>query len=104
MATPAPTVKPTDEPKPSAKPPKQPDKRLKLEDVLKLMVADGLITTAQSELVARSRTKQYDHPLQLIAAQQWKSVKAPHRLMILEWLVEWLAGKLKVPYLSLIHI
>ena len=101
MATPAPTVKPTDEPKPSAKPPKQPDKRLKLEDVLKLMVADGLITTAQSELVARSRTKQYDHPLQLIAAQQWKSVKAPHRLMILEWLVEWLAGKLKVPYLHI---
>jgi general secretion pathway protein E len=103
MATPASTVKsaPPDEPKPAAKPPKQPDRRLRLEDVLKLMVADGLVAAANAEQVARSRTKQYDHPLELIAAQQWRSAKAPHKLMILEFLVEWLAGRLKVPYLHI---
>ena len=34
-------------------------------------------------------------------AQKWKSAKPPHKLMTLEWLVEWLAGKLKVPYLHI---
>src|SRR5664279_2657140 len=86
---------------PSRRAPKQPDRRLHLDDILKLMVPDGLVSNASAEHVARSRTKQYDHPLELIAAQQWKSGKAPHKLLTLESLVEWLAGKLKVPYLHI---
>ncbi|MCC7328503.1 MAG: type II/IV secretion system protein [Burkholderiales bacterium] len=114
MSTPAPGVKPSPiEAVPAAgdaSPPpvgagvparkhKQPDRRLRLDDILKLMVADGLVGTAEADNVARSRTKQYEHPLELIAAQQWKSAKPPHKLLTLESLVEWLAGKLKVPYL-----
>ncbi len=75
------------------------DRRLRLDDVLKLMVADGLVARADADRVARTRTRQYDHPLALVAAQHWKSTKAPHAAMTLEWLVEWLAGKLGVPYL-----
>ena len=86
---------------PPAKPQKQADRRLRLDDILKLMVADGLLSAADADQLKRSRTKQYDHPLELIASVQKKSPKPPHRLMTLEWLVEWLAGKLKVPYLHI---
>src|SRR5437868_3378913 len=74
------------------------DRRLRLDDILKLMVADGLIAGAEADKLARSRTLRFEHPLEAIADQKWKSVRAPHRLMTLEWLVEWLAGKLDVPY------
>jgi general secretion pathway protein E len=74
------------------------DRRLRLDDILKLMVMDGLVGQPEAEHLGRSRTKQYDHPLELVAAQKWKSAKPPHKLMTLEWLVEWLAGRLKVPY------
>ncbi|MFO1308315.1 MAG: GspE/PulE family protein [Burkholderiales bacterium] len=77
------------------------DRRIRLEDILKLMVADGLVGRADAERVARVRTRQYDHPLALVAAQHWKSAKAPHAAMTLEWLVEWLAGKLGVAYLHI---
>ena len=75
-----------------------PDRRLRLDDVLKLMVADGLILPADAERIARSRTQRFEHPLELIAEQKLKSLKAPHRMLLLEPLVEWLAGKLDIPY------
>ena len=104
MATPAtsvPSSPPAGAAPPTAKPQKQPDRRLRLDDILKLMVADGLISAADADQLKRSRTKQYDHPLELIASVQKKSLKPPHKLMTLDWLVEWLAGKLKVPYLHI---
>ena len=80
---------------------KRNDRRLRLEDVLKLMVADGLVPAADAENLKRSRTKQFDHPLELIASVQWKSAKPPHKVLHLEWLVEWLAGKLGIAYLHI---
>src|SRR5512132_12926 len=84
-----------------AKPPSGgalPDRRLRLDDILKLMVADGLILPADAERVARSRTQRFEHPLELIAENKFKSLKPPHKTLLLEPLVEWLAGKLGVPY------
>src|SRR5947199_2416814 len=78
-----------------------PDRRLRLDDVLKLMVADGLVGGIDADKLARSRTMRFDHPLEAIADQKWKSLQAPHKLMTLEWLVEWLAGKLDIPYLHI---
>ena len=37
-------------------------------------------------------------PLELIAEQKWQPLAPPHKLLTLEVLVEWLAGKLGVPY------
>ena len=74
------------------------DRRLRLDDILKFMVMDGLVPPADAEHLGRSRTKQYEHPLELIAAQRWKSAKTPHKLMTIDWLVEWLAGRLKLTY------
>ena len=78
-----------------------PDRRLRLDDILKLMVADGLVAAADAEELARSRTQRFEHPLELIADQKWKSLEPPHRLLTLDALVEWLAGKLGVPYLHI---
>ncbi len=75
------------------------DRRLRLEDILKLMVADGLIPVTEAEKLARVRTRQFDHPLELVAAQKYKSGKPPGPMLTLEVLVEWLAGKLGIPYL-----
>jgi general secretion pathway protein E len=77
---------------------KSSDRRLRLDDILKFMVMDGLVSGPDAEHLGRSRTKQYEHPLELIAVQKWKSAKAPHKLMTMDFLVEWLAGRLKVPY------
>jgi general secretion pathway protein E len=77
------------------------DRRLRLDDILKLMVAEGLVTSADAESLARTRTLRFEHPLEAIADQKWKSAKPPGKVMTLEWLVEWLAGKLDVPYLHI---
>jgi general secretion pathway protein E len=95
MATPAQTARPGAA---SRDPAAGGDRRLRIEDILKLMVADGHVAAADAEKLARVRTQQYEHPLELVAAQKWKSAKPPNPLMTLEWLVEWLAGKLGVRY------
>jgi len=77
------------------------DRRLRLDDILKLMLADGLVSAPDAEVLARSRTHRFEHPLEAIADRKWKSPKPPHRVMTLEWLVEWLAGKLGIAY---VHI
>jgi general secretion pathway protein E len=77
------------------------DRRLRLEDILKLMVADGLATATDADKLARHRGSRGDHPLELIANQKWKALAPPHATLTLEWLVEWLAGKLGVPYLHI---
>ncbi len=74
------------------------DRRLRVEDILKLMVADGLVTAAEADRLSRSRTQRFDHPLELIADKKWRSLVPPRPLLTLETLVEWLAGKLGVPY------
>ena len=65
------------------------------------MVADGLVSAPDAEKLARSRTQRYEHPLELIADQKWHSLLPPRKLLTLEFLVEWLAGKLGVPYLHI---
>jgi general secretion pathway protein E len=77
------------------------DRRLRLDDILKLLVADGLVAAADAEKLARARAPRVEHPLETIAEQKWKSLVPPHRLLVLEGLVEWLAGKLGVRYLHI---
>jgi general secretion pathway protein E len=77
------------------------DKRLRLDDILKLMVADGLVAAGEADKLAKGRTLRFEHPLEAVADQRWKSAQPPHKMMTLEWLVEWLAGKLDVPYMHI---
>src|SRR5947209_8813810 len=74
------------------------DRRLRLDDILKLMVADGLLPAAEAEKLSRARVHRFEHPLEFLADQHLRAPKPPHKPLGLEQLVEWLAGKLGVPY------
>ncbi len=99
MATPIPAAPAAAGPKPKAQIAQ--DRRLRLEDVLKLMVADGLVPANEADKVARARDGRGEHPLEFIASKRWKAASPPHTLLTLDWIVEWLAGKLGVPYLHI---
>ena len=77
------------------------DRRLRLEDILKLMVADGLVSAHDADKLARARVGRGEHPLEFIASQRWKAAAPPHTPLTLDFVVEWLAGKLGVPYLHI---
>src|SRR5574340_825299 len=78
--------------------PPRADRRLELRDILKLMVAEGLIGAAAADQIARARTRRFEHPLELVAEQRLRGGTPPGKLLTLEVLVEWLAGRLGVPY------
>ena len=78
MATPIPSMKATL----ATVGNKAPDRRLHLDDILKLMVADGLVGTPEAEQLARSRTRQWEHPLEAVAgsgAEEAASRRPPGR-------------------------
>jgi len=100
MATPVPAANLAVKPQPAPTQAVQ-DRRLRLEDILKLLVADGLVAAPVAEKLARARGSRGEHPLGFIADQKWKSAVSPHPTLTLDWLVEWLAGKLGVPYLHI---
>ncbi len=76
------------------------DHRLTLSEVLDELVADGQVDRVDADkLIAERRMHRGDHhPLVLIADQKWKMAKPPSKLMHLEWLSEWLAGKTGLDY------
>jgi general secretion pathway protein E len=77
------------------------DRRLRLDDVLKLLVADGIVRATDAERLARARAGRPDHPLEVIADQKWRTATAPATPITLDWLVEWLSRKFGVPF---VHI
>ena len=74
--------------------------RLALSEVLDALIAEGLVARADADqLIADRRLHRTEHhPLVLIADQKWKSLKAPHKVMHLEWLTEWLAQQVGLDY------
>src|SRR6195256_4903503 len=98
MATPA-----LNTPAPSAGGPafKGPSRRLRLEEILTLLQADGLVASADAEALLRSPSKRMDHPLEIIAEKNWHAAAGPRKALTLDFLVVWLAGKLGVPHLHI---
>ena len=78
------------------------DRALTLELVLRELAADELVDVALiDELRTLAKFRSYEHPLMLLAEQKWRSNKPPKRVLTLEALSEWLAGRLQVPYLHI---
>lgn len=67
--------------------------KLTLADVLKMMVAEGMLDKLEAEKLFKDR--KFDssqlHPLVVIGERKWKSLKHPHQLMTVEFLSMWLA-------------
>jgi general secretion pathway protein E len=77
-----------------------PNHKLKLTELLDMLVADGMVDKAEADvLVAERRAQRNDHhPLVVIAEKSWKSLLPPNRILTLESLTEWLAGKAGLEY------
>jgi len=95
MATPAASVPALTE---RQAPTQVPKRALRIEEILTLLVADGLVTSADAESLARAKVRRTEHPLETIAEKNWHTATGPRMPLTLDWLVEWLAGKLGVPY------
>src|SRR5512147_832908 len=84
-------------------PARQPDRRLVLDDVVRDLIADGLVEKAAADalLAAKHLRRGETHPLILVSEQKWKDPRNPRRVLHLEALTEWLAGKVGLPYLHI---
>ena len=77
------------------------ERRLALAEVVNALIADGLVPREEAERLAsdrRSHKAGTVHPLVVIAEQKWRAAEPPHRLLTLEALTEWYAGKAGLPY------
>ena len=80
---------------------KQEGRRLTLEGVLADLVADRLVSKEDADrLIADRRVNRAEHhPLVVVSEQKLKDPRNPRKLLHLEMLSEWLAGKVGLPYL-----
>jgi general secretion pathway protein E len=76
---------------------------LSVPELLDMLLEDGMIGKEEASKLRTeqrlNRSKQ--HPLIVIAEQQWRASKAPHTLLNLDNLTEWLARRLKLEYLHI---
>ncbi|MBL8532807.1 MAG: Flp pilus assembly complex ATPase component TadA [Betaproteobacteria bacterium] len=79
------------------------NRRLELDGILADMVQDGLASREQAqELLSKQVSRRAPiHPLVLIADQKWPDPRNPKKLLHLELLTEWLAGRVDLPYLHI---
>ena len=77
--------------------------RLTIAELLDMLVTDGMVDAAAAELLRKERRyyRGTQHPLVIIADQNWKSTKPPHRALALESLTEWLAQRCGMEYLHI---
>ena len=74
--------------------------RLALTEVLDWMVEDGLVSQEAADVLKSERRLHggKTHPLVVIADQKWRQAGPPTRLLTLEVLTEWLAGRVGLDY------
>jgi general secretion pathway protein E len=83
--------------------PAQTNRKLSLDQILGDLVADGLVAKEPAEELGKNRrfARTEVHPLVVIADQKWKDPRNPRKVLHLEALTEWLAGKVGLPYLNI---
>jgi len=77
--------------------------KLKLAEVLDMLVADGMVSKASADALFNERhdRRRDDHPLTVIASKAWRSQLPPQRILTLDTLAEWLAQKVGLEYLHI---
>jgi general secretion pathway protein E len=79
-------------------------KVLDLNQIFTWLMADGIVLKADAKAQyhqAQAILKNAEtpmHPLTAIAQAKLKSAFPPHKLLTLDWLTEWMAGKVKLPF------
>jgi general secretion pathway protein E len=77
-----------------------PDRRLTLAELLDWLVADGMAGPEPAEKLKKERRyyRGSTHPLVILADQNWKNARPPHKPLALEPLTEWLARRVGMEY------
>jgi len=77
--------------------------RLVLSEVLDWLVEDGLVDRERADALRVERRLHggKQHPLVVVADQKWRSPKQPGKVLGLETLTEWLAGRCGLDYLHI---
>jgi general secretion pathway protein E len=80
--------------------PPQRDHKLTLGEILRLMVHDAMVTKEVAERLFKDRQLDSSsiHPLAVIADQLWTNPQPPGKTYTIEFLTEWLARRLNIPY------
>ena len=94
-------AKPVPQPAPAAAGPKT--GHLTLDRVLADLVTDKLVAKEDADklLHERRHNRSEQHPLVVISEQKYKDPRHPKKLLTLDALAEWLAGKVGMPYLHI---
>jgi general secretion pathway protein E len=79
--------------------PRAQNHKLTLGDLLRFLVQDNMVTKEDAEKLFRDRKMEQSglHPIVVIAEQRWKDASTG-RPMSAEYLTEWLAGRVNLPY------
>lgn len=76
----------------------QPQHKLVLNEVLQWMQQDGMVLAGDAEKLAKNHKADHSHPLAVIGAQQWRNLLPPRKPMSVDFLTEWLAARIGMPY------
>jgi general secretion pathway protein E len=72
--------------------------KLTLGGVLPWLLQDGIVSPADADKLTRNRKADHGHPLVAIGEQKWRSLQPPGKLLSVEYLTEWLAARIGMPY------
>jgi general secretion pathway protein E len=76
------------------------ERKLTLNELLHWLAQDGMVSPAETEKLDRNRKADHSnlHPLVIIGEQKWRSLLAPGKPLSVEFLTEWLAARIGMPY------
>jgi len=72
--------------------------KLTLGEVLHLLVRDGMVSPEDAGKLAKNRKADHSHPLAVIGGQNWRNLSPPGKPLSVEFLTEWLAACIGMPY------
>ncbi|WP_435626726.1 GspE/PulE family protein [Candidatus Ferrigenium straubiae] len=72
--------------------------KLTLEFILRWLMRDGMVAEEDASRLMRSHKADHIHPLAVIGEQKWRNLLPPNKLLTTEFLTEWLAAHLGMPY------
>lgn len=76
----------------------QQGQKLTLEFVLRWLVRDDMVAAAEAEKLLRNHKGGHGHPLVVLGEQKWRSALPPNKPLTTEFLTEWLAAHIGMPY------
>jgi general secretion pathway protein E len=81
--------------------PQSHQRKLTLVEVLQWLVQHGMVLPADAEKLAKNRKTNQSHPLEVIGGQNWSNLLPPGKQLSVEFLTEWLAAHIGIPYMHI---